>query len=291
MFFVLSKVFWALASPFSLSLILLAAALVLLAAGWRRTAAGAVAGAFLILALAGWTTLGALLMHPLEDRFARPPTLAESVTGIVVLGGGLEGGVNRVRGGYELNSAGDRFVEAAALARRHPDARVLVTGGTGALLLEGEGDAATAPRLLAALGVARERLLLDNAARNTHENAVNAHRLADPAPGETWLLVTSAFHMPRAVGVFRAQGFAVVPWPTDYRTSGAEGIGPAEDNALDSLENTSLAIREWIGLVAYRLTGRTRTLLPAPRETPDGAANSPHLLTNGERREQAKNLK
>ena len=173
------------------------------------------------------------MLDPLEDRFARPFAAARS-TGIVVLGGGLEGQINLARGGYEFNSGGDRFVETAVLARRYPGGEFVVSGGDGSLVLDGEGDADTAPRLLGALGVARERLILENKSRNTYENAVFTKRLVQPKPGETWLLVTSAFHMPRSMGLFRKAGFAVVPWPTDYRTSGEEGIGLFRDNADDA---------------------------------------------------------
>jgi uncharacterized SAM-binding protein YcdF (DUF218 family) len=83
-----------------------------------------------------------------------------------------------------------------------------------------------------------------------------------PAPGDVWLLVTSAFHMPRSVALFRKAGFDVTPWPVDYRTTGRERFGIATDNSLDSLQTTSLAIREWIGLTAYRLTGRTDSIFP-----------------------------
>ena len=182
----------------------------------------------------------------------------------MVLGGGLEGAINLARGGYEMNSGGDRFVEAAALARRFPNAKVLVTGGMGTVFLEGEGDGETAPRLLGALGVAPERLILESKSRNTAENATFSKALAQPKPGETWLLVTSAFHMPRSVGLFRKAGFPVVPWPTDYRTSGREGVGLFRDNEVDALQTTSVALREWIGLVAYWLSGRIDTPFPAP---------------------------
>ncbi|APH72500.1 YdcF family protein [Aquibium oceanicum] len=264
MFFIASKVFWAVANPLSLTALLVLAGILLAIGGFKRLSAMATGLALLVLGLSGWTTLGAVMLHPLEDRFARPAEMPERVDGIVVLGGGFEGGVNRARGGYELNSAADRFVETAILARRYPQATVLVSGGTGALLLKGEADAETAPRLLEALGVDGERLVLEGQSRDTYENAVFSRQLADPQEGETWLLVTSAFHMPRSVGLFREAGFPVVPWPADYRTAGDEGFGLARDNAFDSLQNTAIAMREWIGLIAYRLTGRTKVLLPAP---------------------------
>lgn len=263
MFFILSKLFWMLIQPVNLAIILLLAAIALLVFGRRRTAAGLTAAAALWLVLCVWTSFGAMLVSPLEDRFPRPP-LPETVAGVVVLGGGFEGGINLVRGGYELNSGGDRYVEAAALARRYPEARIVISGGSGALILEGEEDASTAVRLFEALGVARERLILEGKSRNTYENAVFTKELVTPRPGDTWLLVTSAFHMPRSMALFRKAEFPVTPWPVDYRTSGKEGIGLFVDNPVDSLQTATLGIREWTGLIAYWLTGRIDEPFPSP---------------------------
>lgn len=264
MFFYLSKIFWLVVQPINLTGMLLGIALVSLLLGWRRFATFTIAKAFLVVALATWTSLGALMLHPLEDRFVRPDPPPAEVAGIIVLGGGFEGSVNLARGGYELNASGDRFVEAAVLARRYPAARVVVTGGASSLTLEGEADGDTAPRLLTALGVEPARLVLENKSRNTYENAVFTKELVNPQPTENWLLVTSAFHMPRSMDLFRKAGFDVIAWPTDYRTAGTETAGLTQDNFSDSLQNVTIAIREWIGLIAYRLTGRTDELLPGP---------------------------
>ncbi|MFA6154347.1 YdcF family protein [Mesorhizobium sp.] len=263
MFFYLSKIFWFFIQPLNLAIFLLLAGLLAAMIGRRRFAVTGSAVAFLILALAAWTSLGAMMLTPLEQRFPRPP-LPAKVDGIVVLGGGFEGAINLARGGYELNAGGDRMVEAAVLARRFPEAKVVVSGGNGELFLDGEGDATTAPRLLGALGVAPERLILESKSRNTYENAVFTKALVTPKPGETWLLVTSAFHMPRAKALFDKAGFPTVPWPVDYRTSGKEGIGLFRDNPADSLQATTTATREWIGLVAYWLSGRIDRPFPAP---------------------------
>ena len=263
MFFYLSKIFWFFVQPLNLAIFLLLAGLLAALIGRRRLAATGSVLAFLILALSAWTSLGAMMLNPLEERFPRPP-LPQKVDGIVVLGGGFEGAINLVRGGYELNSGGDRMVETAILARRFPEAKVVVSGGTGELLLEGEGDAATAPRLLGALGISADRLVLENKSRNTYENAVFSKALVTPKPGETWLLVTSAFHMPRAKALFDKAGFPTTPWPVDYRTSGKEGFGLFRDNAPDSLQATTMAIREWIGLAAYWLSGRIDRPFPGP---------------------------
>lgn len=262
MFFILAKIFWFFAQPLNLAIVLLGAGLLAGLFSWRRLMVVGAAGAFLILALATWTSIGQLMLNPLEERFARPDPAPVTVDGIVVLGGGLEGAINLARGGYELNAGGDRFVEATNLARRYPQAKVVVTGGVGTLVLEGEGDGVTAPRLLTALGVAPERLVLEAESRDTYENAVFTKRLVSPAPGETWLLVTSAFHMPRSMALFRKAGFPVLAWPVDYRTSGREGVGLFVDNPADSLQATTLALREWVGLVAYWLSGRIDSPFP-----------------------------
>ncbi|MEI9421656.1 YdcF family protein [Mesorhizobium sp. Cs1299R1N1] len=263
MFYYLSKIFWFFVQPLNLAIFLLLAGLIAGTIGRRRLAVTGSVLAFLILALSAWTSLGAMMLNPLEERFPKPP-LPERVDGIVVLGGGFEGAINLARGGYELNSSGDRMVETAILARRFPQAKVVVSGGNGSLFFDGEGDADTAPRLLEALGVPADRLILEDKSRNTYENAVFSHELVKPKPAETWLLVTSAFHMPRAKALFDKAGFSTVPWPVDYRTSGREGIGLFRDNAADSVQNTTMAIREWIGLFAYWLSGRIDQPFPAP---------------------------
>ncbi|WP_173932157.1 YdcF family protein [Chelativorans sp. Marseille-P2723] len=265
MFHFASAIFWTLAQPVNLAALLIASSVAAGFLQWRKTALASGCLSVLVLFLSGWTTLGALLLHPLEERLQGPVPPPERVDGIVVLGGGFEGAINLARGGYELNASGDRFVETAILARRYPQARVLVSGGSGSVFLDGEGDADTAPRLLEALGVAPERIQIENRSRDTFENARFSLAIARPQPGETWLLVTSAFHMPRAICVFRKAGFPVVAWPTDYKTSGRERAGLAEDNTLDSIRNVTVAMREWLALAAYRVSGRSDCILPSSR--------------------------
>ena len=265
MLFYLSKIFWLLIQPLNLAIFLLAFSLLVAWFGWRKLGGFTALLSFLILVLSAWTSLGSLMLNPLEERFQRPPA-PDNVAGIIVLGGGLEGAINLARGGYDINSGGDRFLEAAVLARRYPGAKIVVSGGIGTLVLEGEGDADTAPRLFAALGIPASRLILETESRNTHENVENIRKLVTPGEGETWLLVTSAFHMPRSMGLFRKAAFPVQPWPVDYRTSGKEGVGLMRDNPADSLQTTTTAIREWIGLIAYKFTGRIDSVFPGPND-------------------------
>jgi uncharacterized SAM-binding protein YcdF (DUF218 family) len=260
--FVLSKLLWMALRPGTLALLL---ALVGLAAVWR----GRRWGRWPILAGLGfYVALLALPMHiwvqmPLEDRFPRPAEAPARVDGIVVLGGAVEQDLTEARGIPALNGAAERMTEPVALMRRYPEARLVFTGGQGALLHGGLTEADVARRLWEGMGVPAGRMAFETEARNTHENAVLSRALAGPRPGETWLLITSASHMPRSVGVFRRAGWEVVPWPVNYRTGRGFHIWYNASFPV-RMGEFEWGLREWVGMAAYRLMGRTDALFPAP---------------------------
>jgi uncharacterized SAM-binding protein YcdF (DUF218 family) len=105
---------------------------------------------------------------------------------------------------------------------------------------------------------------MERRSRNTLENAEFTKALLAPKAGERWLLVTSAFHMPRSVGLFRKAGFAIEPYPVDWRVGGRGDLFALNNIALDGLGRTDTAMREWMGLIAYRATGKIDELLPGP---------------------------
>jgi uncharacterized SAM-binding protein YcdF (DUF218 family) len=264
MFFVVSKIFWAVAQPFSFCLVLLVAGLVLLVMRRRKLSVAVLSFATLLLVLFGFTTLGVLMIRPLEDRFTRPARLPADISAIIVLGGGFDGRVSGARQIEELTASGDRFVEALRLAQLYPKARIVVSGGYGSLTPEGETDAVIAQRFFSGLGITPDRLMLEGQSRNTEENAEMTRTLLNPQAGDTLLLVTSAFHMPRSVGLFRAAGLNVIPWPTDYSSTGTESFSFDMASPVGNLQTASTALREWMGLLAYRLTGKIEEILPSP---------------------------
>ena len=266
MFFYVAKVFWFCAQPSGLLLVMLIAAALLLRSGRDR------AGRRLITLSAGLLLLGGLLpisnwlLLPLEQRFGRTDLAGREVDGIIVLGGAEDARIWMERGAHALNEAGERFTEAMALARRYPKARVVFTGGGIEIIGSPKIGADAARAIFRDLGLAEgDRLLLETKARDTWENAINVKALVQPKPGERWLLVTSAWHMPRSVGVFRHIGFAIEPWPVDYRTAGLWDVLRPFEAPADGLKRLDTATHEWIGLVVYRLTGRSDAVFPGPR--------------------------
>jgi len=273
--FVLSKVLWIAFNPGHLLLVLGFVGLVGLFMPLPRIRrAGRLLLAAMVLAMGGLAVLPAgLWLSPLEGRFPPPNDLPAGVDGVIVLGGALDVKGSHRRGRPELNEAADRVTGLLELARRYPDAKLVFTGGTGALLDDRHREADLIPNLLDRMGGTAERLVLERDSRNTHENAVLSKALAGPRPGETWILVTSAFHMPRAVGVFRRSGWEVIPYPVDYRSIGRPDWTSPPD-LVRGLAEVSLATKEWAGLVAYRLLGWSSSLFPGPQPRNDGAARA-----------------
>jgi uncharacterized SAM-binding protein YcdF (DUF218 family) len=254
LFFIVSKLVWALLKPGTWIVLLLGVVFLLVRADMKRAAVWAAGGGFLFVLALAVLPLDDVLLSPLERAYPVNPDVGK-VAGIIVLGGG-EGAQRTARWGQpQVNEAGDRFLAALALARRHPEAPVLFTGGIGSLRQDGPTGAEVAEVLLLASGLDRSRLLLESRSRNTAENAAQALALRPAEGNGAWLLVTSAFHMPRSVEAFCAAGWTdLVPWPTDYRTVAfSNGIGW---NLVGNLDNLQTALREYLGLLAYRTTGR-----------------------------------
>jgi uncharacterized SAM-binding protein YcdF (DUF218 family) len=262
MFFVLSKILWFLASPVNLAILGLLLASLLAFTRFSGPARWLGLVSAVVLVLLAFSPLARIVMRPLEDRFPQQAVMSGKVDGIIVLGGAI--GV--ARGDIALNNAASRMTKAVELARAHPQARLVFAGGGNNLIspvIKTEADGARL--LFLALGLPEERLIFENQSRNTLENAVFTRRLVDPKPGERWLLVTSAWHMPRAMGVFRKAGFAVEAFPVDYRSTGeaSDYLRPYRKAgaALDMVDD---AFKEWAGLLAYYLAGYTDALFPGP---------------------------
>jgi uncharacterized SAM-binding protein YcdF (DUF218 family) len=264
MFFYLSKILGFFAIPSNLVIMIGIGGALLLRSRFHRAGWRLMVGSLVVLAVMGLSPLGNVLIIPLEDRFPPWDVAGGAPDGIVVLGGALSPDVSAARRSTALTEAAERMTAAVELARRYPNARILFSGGTDALMPSGATEGEAALRLWAALGIEPSRIGVENRSRNTVENAAFSRDLVKPKPGERWLLVTSAYHLPRAVGIFRKAGFPVEPYPVDWRTRGpADALRPFGTMG-DGLRRTDTAAREWVGLLVYWLTGRSSELFPGP---------------------------
>jgi len=253
----ISKAVWFVLRPGNLLLLIL---LVATLVAWLRPGRGGrlwltlLSAALLLVTFApvyGWVA------RPLEDRFPLPAALPAHIDGILVLGGITQGPISDQREILAVSEAAERLMVAAALALRFPGARLVISG-------RGE-EQQSLKAWFSHIGLESERVEFETAARNTFENAVLSHRKVQPRPDEVWLLVTSAQHMPRAMGVFRKLGWPVLPYPVDFRTAGPDNLVGWPDMAAN-LAGLGVVLKEWVGLLAYYLLDRTDQLWPAPDE-------------------------
>lgn len=270
MFFVLSKILWFFADPANLILLALVVGGTLVqvrSPSLKRAGRWTFLLGLLAFMLAAVFPIGQQAFLQLENRFPIPTQLPEKVTGIVVAGGVLDPVVSNARGQVSVNDAVDRLFAMAELAARYPDAKLIYSAGSGSLTRQDLKEADFVLPLLVRLGIPASRVLLENRSRNTYENAIFSRDVAGADAAGTWILITSAFHMPRAVGTFRKAGWTVVPYPTDYNYEPERkwGIGFFPRSGLNRL---SAAAHEWIGLLAYRLSGRSDAVFPGPERVP-----------------------
>ena len=265
MTFLFGKLVWMVVQPGNLFLLcLLAGLVVFLASRGRRgkVLVGAAAICFLLFAI---TPIGQAMLLALEERLPRPARLPEKIDGILVLGGAVDPALSLTYGEAVFNGSVARVLSGIALARRHPEAKLALVGGEGGFTPVGLAESRATLGFVVEQGIDRARIVIEERSRSTHENAVYAKETIRPEPGETWVLVTSAFHMPRAVASFAAVDWPVIPYPVDYKIDPRTGLRPGF-SLLDGLGAGTLAGKEWAGLLGYRLMGWTRQLFPAPAE-------------------------
>ncbi len=219
----------------------------------------------LLLVICGWTPVGPAALMVLENRFPLP-IINRPVVGVIVLGGAVDPHISSARASLTMNEAGERLTATVDLSRRYPDARIFLSGGLGQA--HGKStftESQLARDILVSLGVSPSRIAMEERSRTTCENATESAASIQPQPGDFWLLVTSAYHMPRAVACFRAAGFEVTPYPVDFRTRGEAELNRPTSSIAAGLAETDLATHEWLGLLTYRIAGLTKELFPAAR--------------------------
>ncbi len=212
--------------------------------------------AIVFLPVSGW------LMHPLEERFS-VPALPSHIDGIIVLGGAVNPLITSSRGQPTLTDGAERMTETLALAIRYPRAQILFTGGPWNSNPV-HNESWVARQFFKQQGLDPARVTYEDKARTTRENATNTFAVLKPSADQTWVIVTSAYHMPRAIGAFRKVGWStMLPYPVDYRTHGAEGA-TLRPNVGRNLHEVDFAAKAWASLIGYYLMGYSDDLFPGP---------------------------
>ena len=263
-FFVLSKIGWFFTQPANILFLLLIVGTLLLWTPWKPAARWVISVAAGLAIFAATIPVGPYFSLYLENRFPVPASMPSEIDGIVVLGGAVDQHVTKARGDVSLGGSVERIVKFTSLANAFPNAKLVYTGGSGLVSRQDLKEADFVAPVLQQLGLDPARVVFENQSRNTFENAVFTFELMHPKAGEKWILVTSATHMPRAVGAFRHAGWQhIIPYPTDFQFEGDESFGPPL-SLWTGLGGLSAALHELLGLSAYYLTGKSSAFIPAP---------------------------
>lgn len=265
MFFVLSKTIGVMLLPSNFLIGIGLLGVVLCVTRFAPLGRKLMIASIVLLAIGGLSPLGNWLLYPLESRFPPWNPAEGAPDGIIVLGGPIDADLSAAHDATVIRTAADRIFATAALARQYPNTRIVYSGGSGNLISTAAKESDYAAKLLESLGIPASRLIMERQSRNTQENAEFSKELVKPKSGERWLLVTSAYHMPRSIGLFRKAGFPVEPYPVDWRVGGPGALLEFSNLEDDGLGRTDLGFREWLGLLAYWITGKIDSPFPGPR--------------------------
>ena len=261
-FWVISKIAWAIIAPETLLLFLLILSSGLLWTRYNKQGRVLISSTVFIITMVSVLPFSLWILRPLEDRFAIPEKLPDRVDGIIVLAGAENIFVTIAHGLPALNSAAERLTTFAWLGNVYPDAILLFSGGSGSLIDQKHKSADTARKIFYQIGLNPKRVKFESDSKNTAESALKAYQLIQPQLGQNWILVTSAYHMPRSVGLFRKLGWDVIPYPAAFQTTKSFSL----KFDLREIGKFSQGIHEWLGLIVYRATGDTLTFFPGPKE-------------------------
>lgn len=260
-FFIVSKLLWLIISPENLIVFALALVVLLFILNKDALAKKTLYSSSAVIFFIAIFPIGSWLMYPLETQFPTKPTLPQQVDGIILLGGSFVPSSSEAWNKVQTNSFADRIHDFLALIHQYPNAKAIFTGGSASVLNKHKTEAFFAQKLFERLGIEAGHIQFEDKARNTYENALFSKQLAQPQDGETWIVVSSAFHLPRVIGVFCQQNWAVIPYPADYHSNPKKLFSPSL-NLSAHLNSLNYAIHEWIGLMAYYVSGKTTSILP-----------------------------
>ena len=261
LFFYTSKLIWLLFSPDSLLLILIIVSLALLYFGKNKLAKLTLSITSLLLILIALFPIGEWLLYPLESRFQTNPTLPEKIDGIIVLSGAENAELSSIWKQIQLNAAIERGLTFIRLAKKYPDAKLIFTGGSGSLSKQAFKGADIAKQLFKELDFNTKKIIFERDSRNTYENIVYSKNIIKPNKNENWILITTGWHMPRSVGISCKAGWSVIPFPVDHQTK-KDDLIRIDFDLSKNLVILKTGIKEWLGLFAYYLSGKTTTFFP-----------------------------
>lgn len=261
MFFAASKIFWSLAAPLN-ALCLLGLLGFIIRTKWDLLGQRILNTALILILVLGILPIGPLLITWLERQYPTPAELPDKIDGIIVLGGAFEAYLTAKTGHIVSNDQLDRALCFTYLAKQNPNAKLVYSGGAGDIMNPEAMEGEDARKFFKLVGLDNREILYEEKSRNTYENVLYSMELTKPKNAENWIVTTSAYHMPRTMGIFKQFGWNVTPYQCDPKTDGTYDQFRRLPNVTGNFHMLNLAVKEIIGGIVYRLTGKSAFILP-----------------------------
>lgn len=256
MIFYLSKIMWFLFNPFNLIIFFLIFGYCFNLFSFKILSKISYFLSFFLFLFSALIPTGSYLNYLLEKNFHSLNIHHDSIDGILILGGGLNLYLTNEHKQISLNGAAERLTESVILINRYPDAKIVFSGGIGDFQDVGLDRAKAVKIFFNNMNVDINKIYFENKSRNTYENILYSKKLINPKKNQKWLIVSSANHLHRVVGIAENLGWDLIPYPTDFNQS-KKFKWNFSFNFLSNLNQFQNASHEWIGIIAYYFMGRS----------------------------------
>ena len=256
MSFFLSKFLWYFINPFSLFIFLFLIGLIFLVFKKHKKAFYILSLTFFSLLLVSIFPIGKYAINVLEKDYHLENKYPNNVDGILILAGATDPYLSKEYNSIELNDSAERLLESVFLIQKYKNAKIIFSGGSGYLNYPNLDHAKIAKNFFNKMKIENKNIIYENKSRNTYENILFSKQIAKPQEDEKWLLVTSAFHMKRAILISKKQKWKFIPYPVDFKQSKKISLKPSI-HFFSNFTSFQKAFHEWLGLFSYYLMGRT----------------------------------
>ena len=260
MSFYLSKILWLIVNPFNIFILITLFTMFLYFINSRRLSLIIYLINFIFIALISFLPIGSYLTYIIEKEFHTNTKIPERVDGILILGGATNPLLFKEFDQISLNGSAERLVESVMIIRKFEKAKVIFSGGSGIVNRSDLGHSQVAKLFYKKMGVDINKIFFEDKSRNTHENIIYSKKIAKPKKNENWLLITSAFHMKRALLIAEKNNWKFIPYAVDFKNIKEFKLTP-NLNLLSNLNSFQSGLHEWLGLVSYYIMGRTEKFL------------------------------
>jgi len=260
MSFYLSKILWLVINPFNILILLQFIIIFFLYIKKNKLNYFLIPIFFTLLFCFGVLPLGKFLIYNLEKNYHNSFVFPDKVDGILILGGATNPFLSDEFNQINLNGSAERLIESITLINKYRYAKVIFSGGSGYINDPEMDHARIAKQFFIKMGINTNKIFFENQSRNTYENILFSKKIAKPKNEENWIVITSAFHMNRAIFIGEKIDWILKPYAVDFTQSKKLRFKPSL-KILNNLNQIQKGSHEWIGLIAYYLMGRTSRIL------------------------------